>query len=236
MKPSGNHCTAEKTPRKWMLRVWKRSFLCLSLYSIFSGRCRALYQVTATLGGSGGSLSNATWNVLEPFIYRSGSVYPPKLLRTTPEQNYLNPALRAIGLALMALALLTSVAASIWIFFRRKHPVVRKAQPFALHLICFGSFVSSCGIFPLSFDESYGWTQNQLNSGCMSVPWFASIGHIITYGGTSLLIALASLVDVDKAMLLIPQYAASLSNTTPAPPLFQHCSQRYALTDFPVFD
>jgi hypothetical protein len=151
---------------------------------MFSGWDRALYQVSATLESSGGSLSNATWNVLEPFVYRSGSAYPPKLLRTTPEQNYLKPGIRAVGLALMAVALFTSVSASIWIFFRRKHPVVRKTQPFALHFICLGSFVTSWSIFPLSFDESYGWTNTQLDMGCMSVPWLASIGHIITYGGT----------------------------------------------------
>jgi hypothetical protein len=161
--------------------------MSLTLLYIISGRDRVLYQVAATLESNGGSLSNATWNVLEPFVYRSGSVYPPQLLRATPEQNYLNPAIRVIGLALMSVALFTSVSASVWIFLRRKHPVVRKTQPFALHFICFGSFVTSWSIFPLSFDESYGWTKNQLDSGCMSVPWLASIGHILTYGGTSLI-------------------------------------------------
>ena len=143
--------------------------------------------MTATLESDGGSLSTASWKELTPFVYRSGSLDPPKLLRTIPDQNYLSPAVRAVGLSLMSLALFASVSASIWVFFRKKHAVVRKTQPFALHLICFGSFVSSWSIFPLSFDESYGWSKEQLDEGCMSVAWLVSIGHIITYGGTSLL-------------------------------------------------
>jgi hypothetical protein len=141
--------------------------------------------VTATLVSNGGSLANATWNVLKPFVYRSGSTSPPTLLRTTPEQNYLERPVRAAGLSFMAAALLASVLACIWMFMRRKHPVVRKTQPYAMYLICLGSFVTSWSIFPLSFDESYGWTQEQLDRGCMSIAWLVSIGHIITYGGTS---------------------------------------------------
>jgi hypothetical protein len=148
--------------------------------------------VTATLDSNGGSLANATWNVLKPFVYRSGSTSPPTLLRSVPEQNYLTPAVRAAGLSFMAAALLASVVACIWIYFRRTHPVVVKNQPYALYLICFGSFVSLWSIFPLSFDEGYGWTQQQLDRGCMSVPWLVSIGHIIMYGGTSALAVVGS--------------------------------------------
>ena len=145
-----------------------------------------LYQVTSILDSDGGLVSTATWNDLKPFVYRNGGLSPPTLLRTIPEQNYLQPGVRVAGLLLMSIALVASVSASIWVFIRKNHVVVRKTQPLALHLICFGSFVSSWSIFPLSFDESYGWTKEQLDSGCMSVAWLTSIGHIITYGGTSL--------------------------------------------------
>lgn len=110
------------------------------------------------------------------------TVYPPKLLRTTPEQNYLSPAVRAVGLFLMSIALASCVAAAIWVFCKRDHRIICAAQPYALYLICLGSFVTSWAIFPLSWDESYGWTNSQLDAACNAVPWLASIGHIITYG------------------------------------------------------
>lgn len=153
---------------------------------IFPPDIRPLFQVTATLANNGGPLSNSTWIVSRPFIYRSGSVYPPELLRSTPDQNYLSPGVRAAGLSLMAVALCMTVVAAIWVYSKREHQVVKKTQPFALLIICLGSFVTSWCIFPLSFDESYGWTQQQLDRGCISVVWLASIGHIITYGGTLL--------------------------------------------------
>jgi hypothetical protein len=33
----------------------------------------------------------------------------------------------------------------------------------------------------LSFDESYGWSEEQLSTGCMAIPWLLPIGFITTY-------------------------------------------------------
>jgi len=127
-------------------------------------------------------LKNAEWSELSPFIYRSGSLEPPELLRAFPDQNYLDPLIRAFGIVMMSIAMVASAAGFLWVLKCRKHPVLQRAQPFALLQICFGSFVISWGIFPLSFDESYGWSVKALSRGCMSVPWLVSLGHIITYG------------------------------------------------------
>ena len=82
----------------------------------------------------------------------------------------------------MSVALISCTCAFVWVYRSRKHPILQRAQPLALQMICFGSFMISWSIFPLSFDESYGWTEQQLSRGCMSVPWLVSVGHIIVFG------------------------------------------------------
>jgi hypothetical protein len=143
-----------------------------------------LYRVTALLDTQGAPVSTSGWQAVAPHVFRSGKNVPPELLRTTPDQNYLDPIVRNVGLALMGLALVASASASVWAFVNRKHIVVQKSQPYSLHLVSLGSFLTSLSIFLLSFDESYGWTTEQLDRSCMSIVWLASIGHIIAYGGT----------------------------------------------------
>lgn len=82
----------------------------------------------------------------------------------------------------MSIAITACSVSGIWVFVYRRDRIVRAAQPFALLFICFGSFVIAWSIIPLSFDESYGWTEEQLSKGCMSVPWLVSTGFIIMYG------------------------------------------------------
>jgi len=124
----------------------------------------------------------AQWQEVDPFIFRDGTNLPPLLLRTTPEQNYLNVGMRAAGLALMSIALFACTASAVWVFVNRKHRIVRAAQPYSLYLVCLGSFITTFAILPLSYDESYGWSTEQLSSGCMSIPWLVSMGNIISYG------------------------------------------------------
>lgn len=134
------------------------------------------------MDSKGGPLEDAHWTELVPFIYRSGKQEPPELLCALSKQNYLNTSVRALGLTFMTIALIGATLSFLWVWFCRHHIILRRAQPFALLQICFGSFVIAWSIFPLSFDESYGWTESELSRGCMSVPWLVSFGHIITYG------------------------------------------------------
>jgi hypothetical protein len=94
--------------------------------------------------------------------------------------NYLSTAVRISGLTFMSILLLASLISGVWVYRHRQHQIVKAAQPFALGVICFGAFVATWAILPLSFDENTGWTQTQLNRACMSIPWLVSSGH--TYG------------------------------------------------------
>jgi hypothetical protein len=72
---------------------------------------------------------------LAPFVYADGSSAPPTLLRDVPEQNYLDSGIRALGLSLMAIALLLVLLATIWIVIHRNHHVVIAAQPAYLYSV-----------------------------------------------------------------------------------------------------
>lgn len=122
-----------------------------------------------------------TWIQTDNFTFAGGSMVPPELLRDPPQQNYLPNSLRIVGFTLMGIVVASAIATSIWVFLKRDHQVLRAAQPSFLYGLCFGSIVFASAIVPLSFDESYGWTEQQLSAGCISIPWLVGFGHIITY-------------------------------------------------------
>jgi hypothetical protein len=72
---------------------------------------------------------------LAPFVYADGSDVPPELLRDVPEQNYLDSGIRALGLSLMAIALLLVLLGTTWIVIHRNHHVVIAAQPPFLYAV-----------------------------------------------------------------------------------------------------
>jgi hypothetical protein len=126
--------------------------------------------------------SEGQWERLQAISYADGRDVPPDFLREEPKQNHLTPGVRAVGFALMGISILTAVAAAVWVFLHRKHRIVVAAQPYFLYELCLGAIISASTIFPISFDESYGWSDQQLGRACMATPWFLSLGHIITYG------------------------------------------------------
>jgi hypothetical protein len=145
-----------------------------------------LYAITDTVDFRAGdgikSLVTAAWKQYHPFIFRSGLTTPPRLLRTEPDQNYLSRTSHIIGLFLMSLAMFACVVSAVWLLVNRNERIVRSSQPYFMCLICFGAFVESLAILPISFDESYGWSPEALDAACASVPWFVAMGHLHIYG------------------------------------------------------
>ena len=121
------------------------------------------------------------WTTLRDFVYRDGRTMPPELLRDEPDMNYLNQGLRVTGLTLMSIAMVSSIASASWIWVHHKHRLLVASQPVFLYLICFGCIVQASAIFSISFDESNGWTEEQLDSACMATPWLIALGSIIVY-------------------------------------------------------
>lgn len=126
----------------------------------------------------------ASQNLTEvfPFRYHDGTTSPPLLLRTFPDQNYLSGTVRKVGLSLMSVALAAVILSALWIFLNRGHRLIVAAQPAFLYLICLGSILLALVILLSSFDESHGWTTDQLDRACLAIPWVDSMGHIFVYG------------------------------------------------------
>ena len=116
------------------------------------------------------------------FVYQDGSNTAPWRLRDQPEQNYLSSTLRVIGFSLMGLTIVAAMGCITWTVWNRKHYVLIASQPAFLISVCLGVIVQSSAIIPISFDESYGWSEDQLGMGCMAFPWLAVLGFSTVYG------------------------------------------------------
>jgi len=117
----------------------------------------------------------------EHFLYASGSRFPPHLLRDDQSPSFLSPSAHYAGLSLMSISLATSAASALWVYAKRRTRIVRSAQPQFLYLLCFGSMVMASSIAFMSYDESFGWSQDQLNAACVAFPWLFTMGYIVIY-------------------------------------------------------
>lgn len=100
----------------------------------------------------------------ESLRFRDGSSTFPLAKREPLNDFFLPSWVRAFGLTMFGLAVglaLTGIAA---VAYLRKDPLIVRAQPFFMHLLCAGSITTSTAIFTLSWDEAAGWTDRQLDS------------------------------------------------------------------------
>lgn len=126
--------------------------------------------------------NNSTFLDFEPFVYADGTNNAPSKLRDTPERNYLDPGLRAVGLSLMGIAYAVIILSALWVFLHRAHSVVIAAQPKFLYALCLGSAVTTLNMWLSSNDESYGWNEAMLDTACVAGVWISAIGLMIIYG------------------------------------------------------
>jgi hypothetical protein len=117
----------------------------------------------------------------EQFIFYDGTSKEPSPVRDTVEWNYLSKGVQTIGFVLFGASLLIILVSMLWVFVRRKERIVTASQPEFLYLMCFGAGLQAVSLMCISFDESYGWTENQLSLGCSMFPWFFVIGYLVQY-------------------------------------------------------
>ena len=117
----------------------------------------------------------------EAIIYRDGTTVAPLIKRAFVQENFLTPGVRAIGLVLMTIAWVLGFTALIGLQIFHKDPVVQRAQPYFLKMLCYGSILTSSAIFTLSWDEGAGWSDRQLDIACAMTPWFFFVGIILTF-------------------------------------------------------
>mmetsp|Transcript_14325 Transcript_14325/g.20999 ORF Transcript_14325/g.20999 Transcript_14325/m.20999 type:complete len:686 (-) Transcript_14325:257-2314(-) len=157
--------------------------IVFGVYNIWPGGVndtsgKVWYEQTLT------SINNGNgWEDIEgtQFKFFNGQPDQPMPLRTVFENNYLSIAMHNFGLVMMSLAVFIAIASALWIWVQRKKSIVRAAQPVFLYCICFGSAMLATSIIFISFDESYGWSEDHLSMACTAFPWFFVIGYLIQY-------------------------------------------------------
>lgn len=121
------------------------------------------------------------WSLVKMFVYRDGSASAPTVLRQINVQNFLSEWVHLVGLTLFASAFFIAVSCAICVWWLSNDSVMRTGQPPSLYLLCFGSVMMSGAIFTLSWDESYGWSQLQLDIACTLTPWFFFVGYLLVF-------------------------------------------------------
>jgi len=114
------------------------------------------------------------------FVFNNNTTKPPADLQ--PDENCISPYAQIAGLVLMMIAIMFSFFCAAWTFWFRLHRIVTASQPIFLYLLCFGCCLFSLAIFFISFDESSGFTIDQLGTNCMASVWFLCLGHLLIYG------------------------------------------------------
>ena len=115
------------------------------------------------------------------FVYADGTALPPALLRDPPAQNYIQEGIFLTGLILFGVAVAWTLLAILFVCVYWKHQAIKSNQPeFLLILLC-GALTMAFAIVTFSFDESRGWTQDELTVACIATPWLISLGFISVY-------------------------------------------------------
>ena len=118
---------------------------------------------------------------MHPFYFADGTTVAPAKLRDDGEQNYLSPEVRAFGLSILGLAWSLCLGNCLWVYCFRKHRVLAASQPVFLYQLSLGVATFVAPVFTLSWDESFGWSEQQLSAGCTSSPWLIALGHTTVY-------------------------------------------------------
>ena len=145
-----------------------------------------------------------TWkNVREnTFIYPDGTAIPPDVLAPLePEHSQVSAGGFVAGVAVLAIALFSSVYCLFWTIRNRRQPVVCASQMPFLVLISVGAMVSSLSIVPLAIQETSN-NQKTLDFACMAFPWLYTSGLSIAF--SALCVKMWRLFEVSQCARLAP--------------------------------
>jgi hypothetical protein len=101
------------------------------------------------------------------------------LMRVSPVENlnHLGP-IKYLGFTLTAVAVITSLFLSGWVWYYRNLRIVKTLQPFFLMTISTGMLVMALAIIPLSIDDGTS-SQRGCDIACMASPWLLSMGFTV---------------------------------------------------------
>ena len=142
------------------------------------------FDIDASTLGKGTARSPVSFGVILDGDYQgclSIDINFDTVVEVRSEENFNHlGSIRAVGITLMAIAMVLAIFFSAWTFINRKHRIVSLSQPIFLHIICTGTFVMASSIIPRSIDDSIA-SERGCNVACMAVPWLLSLGFAITF-------------------------------------------------------
>jgi 7 transmembrane sweet-taste receptor of 3 GCPR len=115
------------------------------------------------------------------FLFFDGTAAEPMPLRDAFDENYLSRGIQVTGLILAGVAVIGAISSGCWGYIYRAHKLVRANQPEFLYLLCFGAALIATSSIFVAFDESDGFSEEQLSAMCSAFPWFFVIGYLLMY-------------------------------------------------------
>ena len=101
--------------------------------------------------------------------------------RSVSDEHFLSYGSHVAGLFLSSLAIFFALSTGLWVAVHRNVNIVKAAQPEFLGILCFGSALVASSLIFISFDESFGVSDETLDAMCSAWPWFFVTGYLITY-------------------------------------------------------
>ena len=98
------------------------------------------------------------------------------------EDNLTSIGLKVLGVIFVVVSWCSSIGYMVWLYLKRKDPVVRMSQPESLFLLCVGAVISTSAIIPLTLAEAApGESTRGASAACRSIPFLYSLGWVLMY-------------------------------------------------------
>lgn len=157
------------------------------------------------------------------FVFSDGTTdAPPEIGLVQADMSLISDGVKSYCLILCSVAIIMAIAFVVYTVKMRKRSIIRMSQPPFLVMICVGTMIMACSIIPFSMDEGI-LGQRGLNVSCSLVPWFFSLGFVVTFAALfSKLWRVNKVVDASRSFrrvtitvqdVLVPFATLVISNT-----------------------
>jgi hypothetical protein len=125
-------------------------------------------------------LATGEYEQLTPLIYSDGgTIPPPSLPALIEDRNLVGSKVILFCWILASIGVIVSIVFAFLSVLRRSLPQIQASQPFFLVLLCTGTFLMACSIFPTTLQEPM--ESGLLNTGCMLDLCLLSLGFSTTF-------------------------------------------------------
>lgn len=140
----------------------------------------SIWDASFTTNAQGHEVEGGAWRNVPgtEFLFYGSTSEEPSPLRTVSDEHTLSDGVQIAGFFLSGLALFLCAATAAFVVIKRKHKYIKSSQPVFCLMLCFGAALVASSLIFVSFDESDGYTTQQLSAMCTTAPWFFVIGYL----------------------------------------------------------